>query len=329
MAQVCGNPGCDRAGDLICSKCRNASYCGRDCQVAHWPTHKGPCKLAVAAANTGALTTVGSSNSDPSTVYLGLNEIKTKHPEEWAILLQEIFNVTTISVTFLGAREETEGCMDYKSLFGLLKILFPPMTQLNVCLIGPEVSGTPDRQIIAGINVRKVNGLFHSVYGQLPVHFQKPSVAVLLCPGFNADKYKNNWHPSIKLLLDNNTLSLASGYSSNKKWTADGAIDDYLLEARYVGRSFSINTFCQYTPLIHPYLYKPTRSHSPNHTHPINTHSANHCTQDEIYCGDVSKNPLLQECLFPGVPRKSCWRTTACGRLVFINTFMTHPIIND
>ena len=240
--------------------------------MADWTAHKGPCKQVI-AANTVA---VGPSNSDPSTVYLGLNEVKTKHPEEWATLLQEIFNGTAISIAFLGARESLEGCMDYKSLFGLLKILFPAMTQLNVCLIGPEVSGSPDRQIVPGMNIRKVNGLFHSVYGQLPVHFQKPSVAVLLCPGFNADKYKSQWHPSMKLLLDNNTLCLASGYSSNKRWTADGAVDDYLLDARFVGRTHSINTFCPYTLLTHYTLYQYTYF------------SANHCTQDKIIRGAFS-----------------------------------------
>mmetsp|Transcript_6638 Transcript_6638/g.11456 ORF Transcript_6638/g.11456 Transcript_6638/m.11456 type:complete len:273 (+) Transcript_6638:129-947(+) len=27
-----------------CGKCKSALYCGRDCQVAAWPTHKGECK---------------------------------------------------------------------------------------------------------------------------------------------------------------------------------------------------------------------------------------------------------------------------------------------
>uniref|UniRef100_A0A7S2V4T4 Uncharacterized protein n=1 Tax=Fibrocapsa japonica TaxID=94617 RepID=A0A7S2V4T4_9STRA len=28
-----------------CSKCRSASYCGRSCQVSHWKSHKGQCKI--------------------------------------------------------------------------------------------------------------------------------------------------------------------------------------------------------------------------------------------------------------------------------------------
>ena len=44
---------CDRcsesvsAGDVKrCAKCGIARYCGRSCQVAHWPDHKATCKAA-------------------------------------------------------------------------------------------------------------------------------------------------------------------------------------------------------------------------------------------------------------------------------------------
>ena len=31
-------------GSLRCSKCRTALYCGRACQLKHWPVHKNNCR---------------------------------------------------------------------------------------------------------------------------------------------------------------------------------------------------------------------------------------------------------------------------------------------
>jgi hypothetical protein len=28
----------------VCTRCRTAAYCGKDCQAAHWPVHKGQCR---------------------------------------------------------------------------------------------------------------------------------------------------------------------------------------------------------------------------------------------------------------------------------------------
>lgn len=43
---ACGGEG---AGGLkTCGKCGGARYCGRECQVAHWPAHKGDCKKRAA-----------------------------------------------------------------------------------------------------------------------------------------------------------------------------------------------------------------------------------------------------------------------------------------
>ncbi|KAJ7187249.1 hypothetical protein C8R46DRAFT_1059250 [Mycena filopes] len=41
---VCGN--CSkRTGSRKCSRCKMMTYCDRDCQAAHWPTHKLHCKV--------------------------------------------------------------------------------------------------------------------------------------------------------------------------------------------------------------------------------------------------------------------------------------------
>jgi hypothetical protein len=46
-------------GDKLrqCSGCRSVRYCGKECQMAHWPAHKAPCK-ASRAAKVDALITV-------------------------------------------------------------------------------------------------------------------------------------------------------------------------------------------------------------------------------------------------------------------------------
>jgi ankyrin repeat protein len=40
----CSNPGCSGAGFKKCTGCKQARYCGRACQLAHWKAHKGDCK---------------------------------------------------------------------------------------------------------------------------------------------------------------------------------------------------------------------------------------------------------------------------------------------
>jgi hypothetical protein len=42
----CASPSCgiESVSMKLCSKCKDVYYCGRDCQVAHWPDHKARCK---------------------------------------------------------------------------------------------------------------------------------------------------------------------------------------------------------------------------------------------------------------------------------------------
>ncbi|XP_006455358.1 hypothetical protein AGABI2DRAFT_226828 [Agaricus bisporus var. bisporus H97] len=35
---------CKKPGTFICTKCRLVSYCSKECQTVHWPTHKQDCK---------------------------------------------------------------------------------------------------------------------------------------------------------------------------------------------------------------------------------------------------------------------------------------------
>ncbi|KAI0406420.1 hypothetical protein F4802DRAFT_95860 [Xylaria palmicola] len=47
LKQVCCNdsstPPCTRPGSLTCQKCRMIVYCRKECQKAHWATHRGDC----------------------------------------------------------------------------------------------------------------------------------------------------------------------------------------------------------------------------------------------------------------------------------------------
>ena len=41
---ACPNPSSDASKLLFCGRCKEASYCSRECQEATWPTHKTTCQ---------------------------------------------------------------------------------------------------------------------------------------------------------------------------------------------------------------------------------------------------------------------------------------------
>jgi hypothetical protein len=43
----CSNPRCVGAGIKKCTGCKQARYCRKQCQLAHWPAHKADCKAAI------------------------------------------------------------------------------------------------------------------------------------------------------------------------------------------------------------------------------------------------------------------------------------------
>jgi hypothetical protein len=50
----CLSTGCDGAGHKCCAACKQARYCCKECQCAHWPAHKTECKVAAKARTAKA-----------------------------------------------------------------------------------------------------------------------------------------------------------------------------------------------------------------------------------------------------------------------------------
>jgi hypothetical protein len=40
----CSHVGCNGAGIMKCTRCKQARYCGEACQLAHWKAHKADCR---------------------------------------------------------------------------------------------------------------------------------------------------------------------------------------------------------------------------------------------------------------------------------------------
>jgi hypothetical protein len=46
VRECCANPGCDDGGRKRCAVCKETRYCGKACQVMHWPLHRVSCRRA-------------------------------------------------------------------------------------------------------------------------------------------------------------------------------------------------------------------------------------------------------------------------------------------
>ena len=62
----CGNGDCSETGKLKCSACGLVSYCGQNCQKAHWNDHKTFCKANRKVITPSAVAVANSGNSSPS-----------------------------------------------------------------------------------------------------------------------------------------------------------------------------------------------------------------------------------------------------------------------
>ncbi|GFH61297.1 hypothetical protein CTEN210_17773 [Chaetoceros tenuissimus] len=104
----------------ICSKCKKAFYCSRECQVAHWPKHKGLCKhncevtksmeRSVALDSTGKKiqnlfekwSLDGPTPAISGAVYLALEKKDIRQQPPVKVVLMELefnYNAQTFIVT--------------------------------------------------------------------------------------------------------------------------------------------------------------------------------------------------------------------------------------
>ena len=59
---------CDKHAPYMCSRCAQVTYCGPECQSAHWPTHEGACVPAGGGEGAGAGAGAGSAPRNRRTV---------------------------------------------------------------------------------------------------------------------------------------------------------------------------------------------------------------------------------------------------------------------
>ncbi|KAH7060656.1 putative MYND domain protein [Macrophomina phaseolina] len=63
MAHACANCGKTEEGLKHCAKCSSEYYCSRDCQKAHWKTHKKVCAAKAASADRTSSASTSNTTS--------------------------------------------------------------------------------------------------------------------------------------------------------------------------------------------------------------------------------------------------------------------------
>mmetsp|Transcript_11043 Transcript_11043/g.16267 ORF Transcript_11043/g.16267 Transcript_11043/m.16267 type:complete len:288 (-) Transcript_11043:154-1017(-) len=68
-APKCHNPMCSNPGTKRCSKCMGLIFCGRECQIALWNSHKSLCKAIAKKLNATCLLLDGMGPLGPGEFY--------------------------------------------------------------------------------------------------------------------------------------------------------------------------------------------------------------------------------------------------------------------
>ena len=68
----CSTPSCPNNGELKCSRCSSAFYCGRQCQRDHWSVHKLVCKKKEEEGGPAPQKSEEGVEDGPSRLYTGM-----------------------------------------------------------------------------------------------------------------------------------------------------------------------------------------------------------------------------------------------------------------
>ena len=76
----CPNPDADPRKLLDCSRCKQACYCCKECQVAHWKIHKVECKACV---QSGAKLVAKQAQPEPVGRWVMSEELEDRLMDQW------------------------------------------------------------------------------------------------------------------------------------------------------------------------------------------------------------------------------------------------------
>lgn len=213
----------------------SARYCGRECQVKSFPSHKqfhSAFKSCKKDTTNPAFDIFGISGYY-QTFCLTLMELK-----EAKKLPPLRNNGTTLSLLFAGARREM--VIDYKILLELLKIfVYPTLKKLKVALVGPSLDGEGSLANTNDIEVQATKQTIEYLY-KTSAALSKFDVIYTVSPGFTDNL--DQWTPAVKLFTESNIPLVFTGYSSFDKKDNDALFDEDCLLTYFRAISIVPNT---------------------------------------------------------------------------------------
>ena len=134
IERVCSNPSCDKPGKMTCSGCGEETYCSKECQKAHWPTHKTTCKTAskksfdgLSAKDLKNIIKVKVTGLEKGKRNRILSKMeKTVEKSELITLAKEIIEVSEIDSLLATAVKQAEAASSSSSAKNKTNTIKPP-----------------------------------------------------------------------------------------------------------------------------------------------------------------------------------------------------------